>query len=70
MRESQTRASPVCRERLQIRRRRRKKVRIGDRQPLLKPMVPNEVWSADFVFDRTAEGLAGGRDPESKGRRL
>ena len=43
-------------ERLQIRRRRRKKVPVADRQPLLKPTVPNEVWSADFVFDRTAEG--------------
>jgi putative transposase len=42
-------------ERLQIRRRRRKKVPVGDRQPLIKPTVPNEVWSADFVFDRTAE---------------
>ena len=43
-------------ERLQIRRRRRKKVPIADRQPLVKPTGPNEVWSADFVFDRTAEG--------------
>lgn len=29
----------------------------AERQPLLKPTAPNEVWSADFVFDRTAEGL-------------
>lgn len=43
-------------ERLQIRRRRRKKVPVADRQPLVKPTRPNEVWSADFVFDRTAEG--------------
>jgi putative transposase len=43
-------------ERLQIRRRRRQKVPVADRQPLLKPTAPNEVWSADFVFDRTAEG--------------
>jgi putative transposase len=43
-------------ERLQIRRRRRKKVPVADRQPLLKPTAPNEVWSADFVFDRTADG--------------
>lgn len=41
---------------LQIRRRRRKKVPVADRQPLVKPTAPNEVWSADFVFDRTAEG--------------
>ena len=36
--------------RLQVRRRRRKKV------PLARPQAPNEVWSVDFVFDRTAEG--------------
>jgi len=43
-------------ERLQVRRRRRKKVPVADRQPLIKPTAPNEVWSADFVFDRTADG--------------
>jgi transposase InsO family protein len=42
--------------RLQVKRRRRKKVPHGDRQPLVRPSQPNEVWSADFVFDRTAEG--------------
>lgn len=42
--------------RLQIRRRRRKKVPVADRQPLIRPTRPNEVWSADFVFDRTADG--------------
>ena len=42
--------------RLQIRRRRRKKVPVADRQPLVRPTAPNEVWSADFVFDRTADG--------------
>jgi transposase InsO family protein len=42
--------------RLQVRRRRRKKVPTADRQPLVRPQGPNEVWSADFVFDRTAEG--------------
>ena len=41
---------------LQVRRRRRKKIPAADRQPLVRPQVPNEVWSADFVFDRTAEG--------------
>ncbi|MBK8286774.1 MAG: IS3 family transposase [Ahniella sp.] len=41
---------------LQVRRRKRKKVPIGDRQPLLRPQAANEVWSVDFVFDRTAEG--------------
>lgn len=43
-------------ERLQVRRRRRKKVPVADRQPLVRPTWPNEVWSADFVFDRTADG--------------
>jgi putative transposase len=42
--------------RLQVRRRRRKKVPLADRQPLARPQAPNQVWSADFVFDRTAEG--------------
>jgi hypothetical protein len=42
--------------RLQVRRRRRKKVPLADRQPLARPPTPNVVWSADFVFDRTAEG--------------
>jgi putative transposase len=42
--------------RLQVRRRRRKKVPLADRQPLARPQAPNEVWSADFVFDRTGEG--------------
>ncbi|NIP14010.1 MAG: IS3 family transposase [Pseudomonadales bacterium] len=42
--------------RLQVRRRRRKKVPVADRQPLVRPQGPNDVWSADFIFDRTAEG--------------
>ena len=41
---------------LQVRRRKRKKVALGDRQPLLRPEAANQVWSMDFVFDRTAEG--------------
>jgi transposase InsO family protein len=41
---------------LQVRRRRRKKIPAGDREPLVRPQAPNEVWSADFVFDRTAAG--------------
>lgn len=40
---------------LQVRRRKRKKVPIGERQPLLRPTAANQVWSMDFVFDRTAE---------------
>jgi len=41
---------------LQVRRRKRKKVPVGERQPLLRPSAANQVWSMDFVFDRTAEG--------------
>ena len=41
---------------LQVRRRKRKRVAIGERQPLLRPTAANPVWSMDFVFDRTAEG--------------
>lgn len=43
-------------EALQVKRRKRKKVPVADRQPLLRPAQANEVWSMDFVFDRTAEG--------------
>ncbi len=41
---------------LQVRRRRRKKVPVSDRQPLGRPQKANQVWSMDFVFDRTADG--------------
>jgi len=41
---------------LQLRRRRRKKVPLGDRQPLIRPEAADEVWSMDFVFDRSADG--------------
>jgi transposase InsO family protein len=40
---------------LQIRRRTRKKVPVGARQPLVRPQAANEVWSMDFVFDRSAK---------------
>jgi putative transposase len=42
-------------EKLQVRRRKRKKVPLAERQPLFRPSAPNEVWSMDFVFDRTAD---------------
>ena len=42
--------------RLQLKRRRRKTIPIADRQPLVRPERRNQVWSADFVFDRTADG--------------
>lgn len=41
---------------LQVRRRRRKKIPVADRHPLERPLSANQVWSMDFVFDRTAEG--------------
>ncbi len=41
---------------LQVRRRKRKKVPLSDRQPLTRPDAANQVWSMDFVFDRTADG--------------
>ena len=40
---------------LQVRKRKRKKVPIGERQPLMRPAEANEVWSMDFVFDRSAD---------------
>ena len=43
-------------EKLQVRRRRRKKIPVAERQPLVRPGRPNEVWSMDFVFDRVAGG--------------
>lgn len=43
-------------EQLHIRRRRRKKIPVSERQPLIRPGAANEVWSMDFVFDRIASG--------------
>ena len=42
--------------RLQLKRRRRKQVPRADRQPLVRPERRTQVWFADFVFDRTADG--------------
>jgi hypothetical protein len=39
-----------------VRRRKSKKVPVGERQPLDRPGNTNEVWSMDIVFDRSAEG--------------
>ena len=51
------RVERLCRlEKLQARRRRRKKIPIAERQPLIRPGSANEVWSMDFVFDRVATG--------------
>lgn len=43
-------------EKLQLKRRRRKKVPAADRQPLVRPTAPDQVWSMDFVFDRIGDG--------------
>ena len=43
-------------EQLHIRRRRRKKIPVADRQPLIRPAKANEIWSIDFMFDRIASG--------------
>lgn len=43
-------------EGLMVRRRRRKKLPVPERQPLVRPHYPNEVWSMDFVFDELANG--------------
>lgn len=41
---------------LQVRRRKRKKVPVGERQPLARPLAADKVWSIDSVFDRIAYG--------------
>ena len=33
-----------------------KKIPVADRHPLERPLAANQIWSMDFVFDRTAEG--------------
>lgn len=43
-------------EALQVKRRKRKKVPVGERQPLFRPEQAGQVWSMDFVFDRSADG--------------
>ena len=43
-------------EKLQVPLRRRKKIPVSERQPLIRPGAANEVWSTDFVFDRIATG--------------
>jgi transposase InsO family protein len=43
-------------ENLKLKRRKRKKVPVTDRQPLIRPDRADQVWSMDFVFDRSADG--------------
>jgi transposase InsO family protein len=49
-------------EGLMVRKRRRKKLPIPERQPLVRPMQPDEVWSMDFsmVRPRTATRCVSG----------
>jgi transposase InsO family protein len=54
--EPQARGAPVSGAGLQVHRRKRKKVPVVERQPSLRPSAANQLWSIDFVFDRTAEG--------------
>lgn len=44
--------------RSQVKRRKRKKIPIADRQPLGRPRAANQAGSIDLVFDRTTEGGA------------
>ncbi len=43
-------------EGLMVRKRRREKLPLPERQPLVRPMQPDEVWRMDFVFDELANG--------------
>jgi putative transposase len=43
-------------EKLQVRRRRRKRVAAAARVPLVKPTGPNQLWAMDFVSDALADG--------------
>jgi len=45
-----SRAAVIGSRKLHIRRRRRKKIPVADRQPLIRPGRANEIWSMDFVF--------------------
>ncbi len=40
-----------CQLKLNIRRRAKKRVATRDPQPLMVPLLPNQVWSADFMSD-------------------
>jgi len=41
---------------LQMPKRKRKKIPLSERQPLVRPQQADQVWSMDFVFDRSADG--------------
>ena len=38
-----------------MRKRKRKKGPMGERELLTRPGAANEIWSMDFVFDRSAD---------------
>jgi putative transposase len=41
---------------VQVKRRKRKKIPVGEREKLFRPGQADQIWSMDFVFDRSAEG--------------
>jgi len=43
-------------EKLQVRRRNRKRISHGNREPLMEPKGMNELWAMDFVSDSMTEG--------------
>lgn len=43
-------------EKLQVRRRNRKRISHGDREPLMEPKGINELWTMDFVSDSMTHG--------------
>lgn len=43
-------------EKLQVRRRHRKRVSHGDREPLMEPKSINDLWAMDFVSDSMTHG--------------
>ena len=45
-----------CQERLQVRRRRKRRGVAVERRPLLMPQGPNQTWSIDFVSDALEHG--------------
>ena len=55
-------------EQLQVRRRRRKKVPAGERQPLLRPQTANQVWSMGLCV-RPGRGWTINQMPGDRRRR-
>lgn len=56
-RDNHKRIARIYREEaLQVRRRKRKRISRGEREPLMQPIGPNQLWAMDFMSD-----VAGGR---------